>query len=107
LEGFRHFSGISCIVSITIWRDCLMRFFGLFFWPVWIHLDLNMNRLWFFNFNGAPFILDNYFKFWHVSGQTFSEILRISEKDLQLSLRFSNFRRFLISGSPIFVELFN
>jgi hypothetical protein len=50
------------------------------FWPVWIHLGLNMNCLWFLHFNGASLILDNYFKFWRVSGQTFSEILRISEK---------------------------
>jgi hypothetical protein len=34
-----------------------------------------------FKFNDAPLILDNYFKFWRVSGQTLSEILRISEKD--------------------------
>jgi hypothetical protein len=65
-----------------------------------MYLGLNMNRLWFLNFNDAPLILDNYFKFWRVSGQTFSEILRILEKDWQLSLRFSNFRRFLVSGSP-------
>ncbi len=59
-----------------------------------------MNRLWFLNFNDAPLILDNYFKFCHISGQTFSKILRISEKDWKLSLRFSNFRSFLVSGSP-------
>ncbi len=33
------------------------------FWPVWIHLGLNMNCLWFLNFNGALLILDNYFNF--------------------------------------------
>ncbi len=65
-----------------------------------MNLGLNMNRLWFLNFNAAPLILDTYFKFWGVSGQTFSEILRISEKDWQLSLRFSNFHRFLVIGSP-------
>jgi hypothetical protein len=64
-----------------------------------MYLGLIVNRLWFLNFNDASLILDNYFKFWSVSGQTFSEILRISEKDWQLSLRFSNFRRFLVSGS--------
>ncbi len=56
------------------------------------------------NFNDAPLILDNSFNFLCVSGQTFSEILRISEKDWQLSLWFSNFCRFLVSGSPIFVD---
>jgi hypothetical protein len=40
-----------------------------------------MNHLRFLNFNGAPLILDNYFKVRRVSDQTFSEILRISEKD--------------------------
>jgi hypothetical protein len=59
-----------------------------------------MWRLWFLNFNDAPLILDKYFNFCRVSSQTFSEILGISEKDWQLSLRFSNFRRFLVSGSP-------
>jgi hypothetical protein len=70
------------------------------FWTVRMNLGLKVNRLWFLNFNDAPLILDNYFKFWRVSGQTFSEILRISEMNWQLSLRISNFRRFLASGSP-------
>ncbi len=74
--------------------------FGPVFRAVWIYLGLNVNRLWFINLNDAPFILDTYFKFWRVSGQTFSEIRRISENDWQLSLRYSNFRRFLVSGSP-------
>jgi hypothetical protein len=77
-----------------------MRFLGLFFWPVWMYLGLNVNRLWFLNFNDASLILDNYFKFECVSGQTFSEILRISVHDWQPSLRFSNFCRFLVSSSP-------
>jgi hypothetical protein len=37
--------------------------FGPVFWAVRMYLDLNVNRLWFLNFNGAPLILDNYFKF--------------------------------------------
>jgi hypothetical protein len=37
--------------------------FGPVFWAVWMYLDLNVNRLWFSNFNDAPLILDNYFKF--------------------------------------------
>jgi hypothetical protein len=37
--------------------------FGPVFWAVWMYLDLNVNRLWFLNFNDAPLILDNYFKF--------------------------------------------
>jgi hypothetical protein len=70
--------------------------FGPIFWSVWMHLGLNVNRLWFFNFNDAPLILGNYFYnfFLRVSGQTYSKILRITEKDWQLSLRISNFHRF-------------
>ncbi len=55
--------------------------FGPVFWAVWMYLGPNVNRFSFLNFNGAPLILDNSFKFWCVSGQTISEILRISEKD--------------------------
>jgi hypothetical protein len=74
--------------------------FGPVYWPVWIHIGLNKNRFWFLNFKEAPSIWGSHFKFLCVSVQTFSEILRISEKDSQLSQRFSNFRRFLVSGSP-------
>jgi hypothetical protein len=59
-------------------------FFACFL-PVCIHFGLNVNRFWFLNFNNVPSILNNYLKFWCVSGQTFSEIHRISEKDLQES----------------------
>ncbi len=69
------------------------------FWPLRMYLGLNVNQLWLLNCNDAPLILDNYFKFWCASGQTFSEILRISENVWQLSLRFSNFQRLLVSGS--------
>jgi hypothetical protein len=37
--------------------------FGPVFWAAWMYLDLNVNRLWFLNFDDAPLILDNYFKF--------------------------------------------
>ncbi len=33
--------------------------FGPVFWPVWMYLGLNVNRLWFLNFNYALLILDN------------------------------------------------
>jgi hypothetical protein len=58
--------------------------FGPVYWPVCIHLDLNENRFWFLNFKEAPSVWGSHFKFWCVSIQTFSEILRISEKDWQL-----------------------
>jgi hypothetical protein len=51
------------------------------FWPVWMHLCLNVNHLWFFNFKEGSSILYSYFKYWCVSYRTFSEIRRISEKD--------------------------
>ncbi len=63
--------------------------FGPVYWPVWMHLGLNKNRFRFFNFKDALSIWDSHFKFWCVSVQTFSEILRISEKDWQLSPQFS------------------
>ncbi len=48
-----------------------------------MHLGLNVNRLWFFNFKEGSSILYSYFGYWCVSYQTFSEILWISEKDWQ------------------------
>jgi hypothetical protein len=68
------------------------------FRPVWIYPGLNGNRFSFFNFKEGSFILDSYFNYWCVSCQTFSEILRISEKDWQLSSRFSNFSLFWVCG---------
>jgi hypothetical protein len=77
-----------------------MRFLWLFFWLEWIYLDLKRNRFWFLNFEDVSSILDSYFMYWCVSYQTFSEIRRISEKDWQLSMRFSNFCLFWVSGPP-------
>jgi hypothetical protein len=59
------------------------------FWPVWMHLDLNVNRLWFFNFKEGSSILYSYFKYWCVSYQTFSEIRRIDNciKDTLMLLK--------------------
>jgi hypothetical protein len=88
----RHLKGLSHEIFVPV------------FWAVWMYLGLNVNRMLFLNFNDTPLILDNYFKFWRFSDQTFSKILRISVKDWQLSLRFSNFRRFLVRGSPIFID---
>ncbi len=101
----------TCMMAVTLLffsfeslKGLSHEIYGPVFWAVWMYLGPNVNRLWFLNFNDAPLILDNSFKFWCVSGQTFSEILRISEKNWQLSLRFSNFRRFSVSGSLIFVD---
>ncbi len=72
------------VLLLTYLKGLSHEIFGSIFWAVWMYLDLNVNPLWFLNFNDAPLILDNYFKFLRISGQTFSEILRISKKDWQL-----------------------
>ncbi len=81
----------------TALKGLLHEIFRPVFWPVWIYLGLNGNRFS-LNFKEDCFILDSYFKYWCVSCQTFSEIRRISEKDWQLSSRFSNFSLFWVSG---------
>ncbi len=81
-------------------KDCRLRFLGLFLHCMYrMCLGLNVNRFWFLNCNDAPSILDDYFKLWCVSDHIFSEILRISEKDLQLSLWYSSFHRSLRNAS--------
>jgi hypothetical protein len=50
-------------VQLSILKRLSLEIFGPVFWAVWIYLCLNVNRLWFFNFNGAPLILDTYSKF--------------------------------------------
>jgi hypothetical protein len=74
--------------------------FRVIFWLEWIYIGLKGNRFWFWNFKDVSSILDSNFKYWCVPYQTFSEIRRISEKDWQLSSRFSNFSIFWVSGSP-------
>jgi hypothetical protein len=37
--------------------------FGPVFWPVWMHLGPNVNRLWFFDFKEGSSILYSYFKY--------------------------------------------
>jgi hypothetical protein len=75
------------------WKDTLKglsrEIFGPVFWPVWMHHGLNRNRFWFLRFKEAPPLWDRHCKLWCVSCRTFSEILRISEKDWQLNPRFS------------------
>ncbi len=68
--------------------------FGPVFWPVCMRLGLNRNRYWFLTFKYAPSFLIIYFKFGRVSGQSLSEILGISEKDLQYCPRLSKFHVF-------------
>ncbi len=77
-------------------NDNFLSFKGTVAWDFWAYLLVcmdasrpNKNRFWFLNFKEAPSIWNSHFKFWCVSIQTFSEILRISEKDWQLSPRFS------------------
>ncbi len=69
---------------ILVLKGLSHELFGLVYWLVWMHLGLNKNHFWFLNFEEAPPIWGSHFKFWCVSVQTFSEILRISKKDWQL-----------------------
>ncbi len=86
----------NCLLKGTVAWD----FYGVLFWLEWIYLGSNRNRFWFFSFKEIPLILDCQFKYWCVSNQTFSEILRISEKGWQMSPRFPNFPFFWVSGPP-------
>jgi hypothetical protein len=74
-----------------------MRFFGLFLACMYASRTSG-EPLLVFDFNDAPSILDSYLSY-DVFQAIFSEIFRILEKDWQLSLRYSNFHRFLVSGS--------
>ncbi len=78
--------------------------FGPVYWPVWMHLGLNMNRFWFLDFEEAPSIWGSHFKFWCVSVQTFSEILRISEKGWQLRTQLPILLRDLGTQLPILIR---
>ncbi len=69
------------------------------FWLEWIYLGLKGNCFWFLSLKDVSSILNSYFKYRCVSYQTFSEICRISEKVWQLSMWFSNFSLFWVSGS--------
>ncbi len=93
---------MTYLISLVDFRLYSFRLKGLsheifysYILPEWIYLGLNGNRFWFLKFKEGSSILDSYFKYWHVPYQTLSEICRISEKDWQLSPRFSIF---LFSG---------
>ncbi len=49
---------ITSLVAGTL-KGLSHEIFGPVFWPKLMYLDLNVNRLWFLNFNDAPLILDN------------------------------------------------
>jgi hypothetical protein len=74
--------GYICRNALFPLKGLSHEIFGPVFWLVWIDLGLNVNRFWFLSFKEAPSILDRHFKFWCVS-------CRISKKDWQLSLQFS------------------
>ncbi len=78
-----------------------MRFSGLFL-PVWIYLGLNGNRFWFLILKRVLWfktVILSIDAFHAKPSRRFYE-LRISEKDWQLSSRFSNFSFFWVSGPP-------
>jgi hypothetical protein len=100
----RHFGHEKQSVRWSLWtlhlKGLSHEICMVVFWLEWIYLGLIGNRFWFLNFKEGSSILDSYFKYWCVSYQTFSDIWRISEKDWQLSPRFSNFSFFWVSGPP-------
>jgi hypothetical protein len=58
----------SLYFQVTTFLACCLKglsheIFGPVFWTVLMYLGLNVNRLWFFNINDAPLILDNYLSF--------------------------------------------
>jgi hypothetical protein len=69
-----------------------------------MNLDPNKNRFWFLNFGEAPSIWGSHFKFWCISVQTFSEILRISGKDWQLRTQLPILLRELGTQLPILLR---
>ncbi len=66
-----------------------------FFWLVWSYLGGIGTSSGFSVLNRFLWFLDSQVKYWCVSYQTFPKIRGTSEKDWQLSLRFSNFPNFL------------
>jgi hypothetical protein len=80
--GGSEFPVLLCFKGTVAWD------FRAFFWLV-DRSRPEYKPLLVLRFKEAPSIWDGYFKFWCVSCQTFSEILRISEKDWQLNLRSS------------------
>jgi hypothetical protein len=72
-----------CLVRGTVARD-----FWACCWPVWMHLGLNKHHFWFLNYKEAPSYVTAILSFDAFQFKP-SEILRIFEKDWQLSPRFS------------------
>jgi hypothetical protein len=62
-----HYNSYSAVCVESCYESSLKglshEIFGPVFWAVWMYLGLNVNRLWFLNFNDAPLILDSYIKF--------------------------------------------
>ncbi len=100
IQNFCNFSILLLPCFSTSLKGLSHEIFTVIFWLEWTYLGLNENRCWFLNFKEGSLILCSYFKDRCVPYQTFSEILRISEKNWQLSLRFSNFSSFWVSGPP-------
>jgi hypothetical protein len=66
-NGFVLHGYVKCL-TLMCWADITTRvslnglsheIFGPGFWPVWMYLGLNVNRLRFLYFNDAALILDN------------------------------------------------
>ncbi len=93
-SGLKEMNSMRCrrkLKLIKYWKGLSHEIFMVIFWLELIYLGLIGNCFWFFNFKEGPSILDSQLKYGCVSDQTFSEIRKISKKDWQLSLWFSNF----------------
>jgi hypothetical protein len=53
------FGGRQVSSNVLFLKGLSHEIFGPVFLPVWMYLGLNVNRLWFLNFNDALLILDN------------------------------------------------
>ncbi len=103
----RYETKLYCFVRYLkndVLKGLLHEIFWPFYWPVWMHLGPNKNRFWFLHFEEAPSIWGSHFKFWCISVQTFSGILRISGKDWQLRTQLPILLRELGTLLPILLR---
>ncbi len=51
------------LVTQSLSKGLSLEMLGPVFWAVWMYLGLNVNCLWFLNFNDFPLILEKNFEF--------------------------------------------
>jgi hypothetical protein len=55
-HGITDFLLAECGALSSFLKGLSHEVLGPVYWPVWMHLGLNENRFWFFNFEEAPLI---------------------------------------------------